>query len=38
MRAFFGDYEVVVTSGDKRAVLACRAAKGADNLWRIELR
>lgn len=38
LRAFFGDYEVVVTAGDKKATTAQTAVKGAANVWRVELR
>lgn len=38
VRAFYGDYEVVVTAGDKKATTAQTAVKDADNLWRVELR
>lgn len=38
VRAFYGDYDVVVAAGDKKASQAQRAVKGKDNLWRIEIR
>lgn len=38
LRAFYGDYEVVVSVGDKRVVKTQTAAKGANNIWQIEVR